>query len=77
RANLRVDSPGAADLVMRVYDLAGDLRQTVTARIGQAGYTDILWDTRGLANGPYLCAVELTPDQGNAVHTLLKCAVLR
>jgi M6 family metalloprotease-like protein len=77
RASLRVDAPGPADLEMRVYDLAGDLRQTLRARIGQGGVQDIDWNTGQLANGAYLCSVELTPDQGAASRSLVKCAVLK
>jgi M6 family metalloprotease-like protein len=77
RASLRVTAPGPARVEMRVYDLAGDLRQTVTAQVAQPGITDIDWNTASLSNGAYLCAVELTPAQGAASRTLIKCAVLK
>jgi M6 family metalloprotease-like protein len=68
----------AATVELRIYDAAGDLRDTQSAEFDRKGEHEIVWNTLGQAPGPYFCLLKATPRHGASGWTKkINCAVIR
>jgi hypothetical protein len=71
---VKVDSARAYTLRVRLYDVAGELIETVT---GEVGAKEALLDVKGLSSGLYIAAVELVDKDGKFAGRQIVKIVIR
>jgi len=83
-AHFRFRQATAAEVELRIYDLAGDLKHRIRDAVEPVGGEDaeLVWDTRPFSPGAYLCVLEVRPRAGGTVDAspwsrVIKCAVIR